>query len=159
MQLTYCFRPSSVAKLTIGQTQAAYRAATPREQLAYKDTEPTMCPDRHILVSGQNANIPPEERCLPSHIQLSDGKILLLLRNVPPRVVYTNRHKDTHAQMYSDMFLYLPWQDEEQFLGEASRSFDHCQAMWDEYGAAALDLKQQLNEMIKQSWLSRSDDN
>jgi hypothetical protein len=121
MQSMRCFRPSSLALLTIGQTQAEYRPAKPEEQMAYKDKEPSLSSDRHILVSGPNTNVPPEERCLPSHIQLSDGKILILLKNVPPRVIDTKKHKDLHAQLYADMFLYLPWQDEEQFLGEASR--------------------------------------
>ena len=108
--------------------------------MAYKVKEPTLSPDRHILVSGPNTNVPPDERCLPYHIQLSDGKILILLRNVPPRVIDTKKHKeDSHAQMYADMFLYLPWKDEEQFLGDASRSEEVCQAMWDEWGDAALD--------------------
>ena len=86
-------------------------------------------------------------------------KILILLRNVPQRVIDTKKHKDPHALMYSDMFLYLPWQDEEQFLGEASRSMEVCQAMWDKWGTAAKDLKKQLYDMIKRSWLSRPDEN
>ena len=56
--------------------------------------------------------------------------------------------------MYADMFLYLPWQDEEQFFGDASRSEEVCQAMWDEWEDAAIDLKEQLYRMIKKSWLS-----
>ncbi len=56
--------------------------------------------------------------------------------------------------MYADLFLYVPWQDEETFLGEASRSEEACQKMWDEWGEAAKDLKKQLYRMIKESWLS-----
>ena len=159
MQSTYFCRPSSLALLTIGQTQAEYRPATPEEQVNYKDKEPTLSPNRHILVSGPNANVHPEDRLLPSHIQLSDGKILLLLKNVPSRVIHPKKHKDCHAQMYADMFLYLPWQNEEQFLGEASKSKEVCQAMWDEWGDAAKDLKEQLYDMIKRSWLSCPDEN
>ena len=35
----------------------------------------------------------------------------------------------------------------------------HVQAMWDEWGDAAKDLKEQLYDMIKRSWLSRPDEN
>ena len=55
--------------------------------------------------------------------------------------------------MYADMFLYLPWQYEEQFLGDANRSKEVSQAMWDEWGDAAKYLKKQLYCMIKQEWL------
>ena len=64
------------------------------------------------------------------------------------------KHKDKHAQMYADMFLYVPWQDEEVFFGEASRSEEACQALWDLWGDAAKDQKRQLDRMIKESWLS-----
>ena len=114
--------------------------------------EPTLYPDRLILVSGPNAKEPEENRHLPSHIQLSDGSILILLTT--PRVIDPKKHKDKHAQMYADLFLYVPWQDEETFLGEASRSEEACQKMWDEWGEAAKDLKKQLYRMIKESWLS-----
>ena len=46
--------------------------------------------------------------------------------------------------MYVDMFIYLPCEDEEQSLGEANRSKEVCQAMWDEWGDAAKDLKKPL---------------
>ena len=86
-------------------------------------------------------------------IKLSDGSIMILLMTVPPRVIDHKKNKDKHAQIYADMFLYLPWQDEEQFHGEASRSEEACQALLDEWGDAAKDLKEQLYQMIKQSWL------
>ena len=159
IQPTYCFRPSSLALLTIGQTQTEYRLAKPEAHSRYKDKEPTLSPNRYILVSGQNENVPEEERRLPSHIELSDGSILVLLTTGKPRVINPKKHKDKHAQMYADMFLYLPWQDEKQFLGEASRSKEVCQAMWDEWGDAAKDLKEQLYDMIKRSWLSCPDEN
>ena len=114
--------------------------------------EPTLYPDRLILVSGPNAKEPEENRHLPSHIQLSDGSILILLTT--PRVIDPKKHKDKHAQMYADLFLYVPWQDEETFLGEASRSEEACQKKWDEWGEAAIDLKKQLYKKIKESWLS-----
>ena len=60
----------------------------------------------------------------------------------------------THKQMYADMFLYIPWDNEERFLGHAKSSIEVCQAMWDEYGEAAIDLKNQLRSIIKQSWMS-----
>ena len=78
---------------------------------------------------------------------------MILLMTVPPRVIDHKKNKDKHAQIYADMFLYLPWQDEEQFHGEASRSEEACQALLDEWGDAAKDLKEQLYQMIKQSWL------
>ena len=70
------------------------------------------------------------------------------------RVIDTQEHKDVHRQMYADMFLYLPWDNEEDFLGEARRSFDACKAKWNLLGHAALDLKQQLKELVKTSLLS-----
>ena len=105
-------------------------------------------------MSGPNANEPEEGRRLQSHIKLCDGSILILMTTVLPTVIDPKKHKDKHAQMYADMFLYLPWQDGEQFLGEASRSEEVCQAMWDNRGDAAKDLKQQLYSKIKESWLS-----
>jgi hypothetical protein len=38
-------------------------------------------------------------------------------------------------------------------LGEAKSSLEVCQAKWDEYERAAIDMKNQLRNIIKQSWL------
>ena len=129
-----------------------YRLAKPDEHERYKDEEPYLTETRYILVSGRNRNVPLNDRRLPSHIKLSDGRILLLMRR--PRVLDTHDHKDIHKQMYADMFLFIPWDNEESFLGDAKRSIEVCQAMWDEYGEAAIDLKNQLRSIIKQSWMS-----
>ena len=67
------FRAFSLKWLTVGQTKAEYRDAKPEEARDKKDKEPTPHPDRLILVSGQNADVPVEERQLPSHTKLSDG--------------------------------------------------------------------------------------
>jgi hypothetical protein len=128
-----------------------YRLAKPDEHERYKDEDPFLT-ERYILVSGSNRNVPLNDRRLPSHIKLSDGRILLLMRR--PRVLETQDHKDIHKQMYADMFLYIPWVNEDRFLGDAKRSIEVCQAMWDEYGEAAIDLKNQLRSIIKQSWMS-----
>ena len=72
----------------------------------------------------------------------------------PPRVIDPKKHKDKLAQMYANMFLYIPWQDEEDFFGEASRSEEACQKLWEEWGDAAKYLKKQLYRRIKESWLS-----
>ena len=127
-----------------------YRLAKPDEHERYKDEDPFLT-ERYILVSGSNRNVPLNDRRLPSHIKLSDGRILLLMRR--PRVLDTQNHKDIHKQRYADMFLYIPWENEERFLGGSKCSII-CQAMWEEYGEAATDMKNQLREVIKQSWLS-----
>lgn len=154
MFYAYFFRPRSMSLITPGQLLAQYRLAKPDERALYMDKEPTLSADRYILVSGPNVNVPLEDRCLPTHIVLSDGRILLLLRNCPARVIDTEKHKDKHSQMYADMFLYVPWEDEEHFLGGARRSLEACQAKWEEWGEAALDLKNQLRSMVKESWLA-----
>ena len=140
-----------MALLTIGQTQSMYRLAKPEEHERYTDKEPNLSNNRYILVTGSNSNVVLEDRRLPSHIKLSDGRILLLMRR--PRVLDTQKHKDIHKRMYADLFLYIPWENEEQFLGEAKSSIEVCQAKWDEYGQAAIDMKNQLRNIIKQSWL------
>ena len=106
-----------------------YRLAKPDEHERYKDEDPFLT-ERYILVSGSNRNVPLNDRRLPSHIKLSDGRILLLMRR--PRVLETQNHKDIHKQMYADMFLYIPWDNEERFLGDAKSAIEVCQAMWDE---------------------------
>ena len=128
-----------------------YRLAKPDEHERYKDEDPFLT-ERYILVSGSNRNVPLNDRRLPSHIKLSDGRILLLMRR--PRVLETQNHKDIHKQMYADMFLYIPWDNEERFLGDAKSSIEVCQAMWDEYGEVAIDMKNQMRNMIQKSWLS-----
>ena len=110
--------------------------------------------DRYILVSGEYSGIPQEERRLPEHITLTDGTVLILIRSSSTRIIDTQVHEDVHRQMYADMFLYVPWDNEEDFLGEASRSFEACRAKWDLLGHAALDLKQQLKELVKSTLLS-----
>ena len=148
-----CCRPQSTAMalLTIGQTQSMYRLAKPEEHERYADEEPNLSINRYILVTGSNSKVVLEDRRLPSHIKLSDGRILLLMRR--PRVLDTQKHKDIHKRMYADLFMYIPWEDEEQFLGEAKHSIEVCQAKWDEYGQAATDMKNQLRNIIKQAWL------
>lgn len=153
---TFCLRLLSTKTatnlLTIGQTQSMYRLAKPDEQERHRDTEPELSSTRYILVSGSNSNFVLEDRRLPSHIKLADGRILILMRR--PRVLDTQKHKDIHKQMYADLFLYIPWENEEQFLGEAKHSLEVCQALWDEHGQAAIDMKNQLRNTIKQAWLS-----
>ena len=41
----------------------------------------------------------------------------------------------------------------EQFLGEAWRSEERCVEMWEVYGQAAMDLKDQLRNEIRNEWL------
>jgi hypothetical protein len=52
------------------------------------------------------------------------------------------------------MVLYIPWQDQEQLFKDARRSLDVCQPKWKEWGEDALDLKNQLKQVVKESWLS-----
>ena len=56
--------------------------------------------------------------------------------------------------MYADMFLYVPWDNEEEFLGAAKRSLEECKAKWDVLGPEALDMKRQVHELVKTSLLS-----
>ena len=55
--------------------------------------------------------------------------------------------------MYSDLFLYVPWENEEQFLGEARESEEACKALWDRYEESVRDLKNQLKSRIRSAWL------
>ena len=135
-------RPAYARRITPGQLLAQYRLAKPQEREAYSQKEPDFATDRYILVSGENSGIPSEQRRLPKHIVLSDSSVLLLLRSSSTCVIDTQEHRDVRRQMYADMFLYLPWDNEEDFLGEARRSFDACKAKWNLLGHAALDLKQ-----------------
>ena len=116
--------------------------------------DPDFSENRYILVSGDYSRIPPEERRLPKHIVLTDGTVLILVKSSNTRVIDTQVHTEVHLQMYADMFLYVPWNNEEEFLGEASRSVEACRAKWDLLGHAALDLKQQLKELVKSTLLS-----
>ena len=80
--------------------------------------------------------------------------MLVLIKKSSLRVINTWNHKGKHSQMYSDLFLYLPWENEEEFLGEASRFEEACQEMWEMYGEAALSVKEQLKSLAKEALLS-----
>ena len=42
---------------------------------------------------------------------------------IPPSFkAHTQNHKDIHKQRYADMFLYIPWDNEECFLGDSKSS-------------------------------------
>ena len=115
--------------MTVGETKAEFRVATPAEKEELKDKDRKYEEDKHILVSGQNE----KERRLPDHFNLSDGNIMKRKRK--PSVIDHKKHAaGTHDQMYADMFLYLPWDNEEEFLGEARRSEEVCKAMWGSTG-------------------------
>ena len=76
-------------------------------------------------------------------------------RKRKPSIIDHKKHAaGTHEQMYADMFLYLPWQNEEEFLGEARRSEEACKAMWGVYGGAATELKEKLRRRIREARLS-----
>ena len=147
----YPLRSTSLALLTIGQILAEYRFHKNPVQLRGKEAGLS---DRYILVSGHNANIPEERRRLPSHIEFFDGTVIVLLKDGNQRVIDSKKHTSDHAKQYADMFLYLPWDDEEDFLGESSRSMEACQAMWDVHKDMALDLKEQLRCMTRKARLS-----
>ena len=102
-------------------------------------------------MSGTNAGRP---KTSSRHIKFSDGSVTVLVNDCNQGVFYSKKYKDEHSKMYADMFLYLPWQDEEEFLGEAKISEVACEALWDEFGEMALDLKEQLRLMIRNSRLA-----
>ena len=127
--------------------------AKPDERERLKGVEPTLSPDRYILVSHLNSHVEEQNRRLPSHFVLSDGTVFMLLTRSPPRVLDSKKHQNSHASMYADMFLYLSWSNEEEFLGNAWKSEEACHDMWEIYGEAALDVKNQLKTVIKKAWL------
>ena len=139
--------------LTLAQNQAEYRLAQPNERTVLRGKLPTFTEGRTILVAGDNANVPEDERLLPSHFVLGDGNVMVRLRSENLRVTSTKRHGSKHEQMYSDMFLYMPWEKEEQFLGEARESEEACQALWDRYEASVQDIKTQLTRRIRRALL------
>ena len=120
--------------------KADFRIATPSEKESLWGKNPEYREDKYILVSGDNSTVSKANRLLPSHFLLSDGTMMKRLSK--PRVIdHKKSALKTHAQMYADMFLYVPWKNEEQFLGEAWRSEERCAAMWEVYGQAAMDLE------------------
>ena len=128
--------------------------AKPDERERLKDVEPTLSPDRYIIVSHLNSHVEKQNRRLPSHFKLSDGTVFMLLTRVPPRVLDSKNHlKGSHAAMYADMFLYLPWSNEEDFFGNAWKSEEVCRDLWEIYGEAATEVKSQLIKMVKSAWL------
>ena len=147
----YPLRSTSLALLTIGQILTEYRFHKNPVQLRGKEAGLS---DRFILVSGPFAYIPEERRRLPNHIEFSDGTVMVLVRNGNQRVIDSKNHKDDHRRKYADMFLYLPWEDEEEFLGESSRSEEACLELWNVVGEMALDLKEQLRRMTRKARLS-----
>lgn len=153
LTLNKIFRPECAQLFTVGQLSSMYRPAKPDELESYINKPPILSETKFILVSGRNAQIPENQRRLPSHIVLADGQTLLLLRNIPARVLDTPKEKDEHSRMYANLFLYVPFSDEESFLGEARRSLEACHAKWLEFGAAATDLRNQLRTFVTESWL------
>ena len=127
--------------LTIAQNQVEYRLAQPNEKTELRGKEPTYTEGRTILVAGDNNKISEDERLLPSHFVLADGNVMVRLRLENLRVTNTKHHGSKHEQMYSDMFLYVPWENEERFLGEARESEEACKALWDRYEESVRDLK------------------
>ena len=148
------FRPPSVGLITIGQLLVDYRRAKPQEREAYLMKDVEFSDHGHILVSGIHSGIPPEERRLPRHIVFSDDTVYLLLKSSSRRILDTQEHSDAHRRMYANLFLYIPWDKEEEFLGRAKDSMQDCQTLWDEFGPAALDIKNQIQEKVKDSFLS-----
>ena len=151
LKLLHICRPHYASLITIGQLLVDYRRAKPQERKVYFQKEVEFNEHRHILVSGRNSEIPPEERKLPKHIVFSDGTVYMLLKSTSTRILDTKEHSDDHHQMYADMFLYIPWDSEEEFLGTAKNSIDDCQAKWNEFGHEALDIKNQIREKVKAS--------
>ena len=79
-------------------------------------------------MSGTNAGRP---KTSSRHIKFSDGSVTVLVNDCNQGVFYSKKYKDEHSKMYANLFLYLPWQNEKEFLGESSRSEEVCQAIWD----------------------------
>ena len=148
-----CFRPQSLRLLTLAQSQVEFRLAKPDEKTGLRGKEPTYMEGRTILVTRDNNNIPEDERLLPSHFVLADGNVMVRLRLENLRVMSSNHHGSKHEQMYSDMFLYVPWENEEQFLGEARESEEACKTLWERYKESIRDLKNQLKSRIRSAWL------
>ena len=139
--------------LTLAQSLVEFRLAKPEVKAGLRGKDPTHTEGRTILVAGENQNIPETERLLPSHFELTDGNIMVRLRLENLRVISTKHHGSKHEQMYSDLFLYVPWENEEQFLGEARESEEACKALWDRYEESVRDLKNQLKSRIRSAWL------
>ena len=47
--------------MTVGETKAEFRVATPAEKEELKDKDRKYEEDKHILVSGQNEEVPEKE--------------------------------------------------------------------------------------------------
>ena len=139
--------------LTLAQSQVEFRLAKPDVKAGLRGKDPTYTEGRTILVAGENHNIPESERLLPSHFELTDGNIMVRLRLENLRVISTKHHGSKHEQMYSDLFLYVPWENEEQFLGEARESEEACKALWERYKESIRDIKNQLKSRIRSAWL------
>ena len=127
--------------------------AQSNERTELRGKEPTYTDGRTILVAGDKSNVPEEERLLPSHFVLADGNVMVRLRSENLKVTSTKHHGSKHEQMYSNMFLYVPWEKEEQFPGEARESEEACQALWDRYEASVQDIKTQLTRRIRRALL------
>ena len=106
----------------------------------------------HIAFSQTNFSWVPTTITI-DHFKLSDSNIMKRKRK--PSVIDHKKHAaGTHDQMYADMFLYLPWDNAEEFLGEARRSEEVCKAMWGVYGGAVKELKEKLRRRIREARLS-----
>ena len=137
----------------MAQSQVEFRLAKPEVKAGLRGKDPTYTEGRTILVAGENSNIPEAERLLPSHFELTDGNVMVRLRLENLRVMSTKHHGSKHEQMYSDMFLYVPWENEERFLGRARESEEACKALWERYKESIRDLKNQLKSRIRSAWL------
>ena len=78
---------------------------------------------------------------------------MILMKASARRVINHGHHKSNHEKMYADMLIFLPWDSEEDFLGDACRSKEACEAMWEEYEEAVYSVKRQLNRLVTEALL------
>ena len=105
-----------------------------------------------IVAHGELSNIPIEERPLPSHILLDDGQ-LMVLREKPVCIRKSSHSRDEHNKMYASLLMYLPWQNEVDYLGAAATSIETCQTMWEAHEEQCLSTAEELKRMLRNSAL------
>ena len=116
-------------------------------------TEVTYQPTTHfwIVAHGVHAEIPIEERPLPSHIFLREGGIMVLRGT--PVCVDKPYPKDQHSRTYANLLMYLPWKSEADYLGDAAASPEKCQEMWEDKQVTCQNTADELKRMLRDSIL------
>lgn len=102
--------------------------------------------NQFIVVGGQDAEVPRDERRLTEAFWTRDGKLMILMKS--PSLLDSSKLKLNHNKRYARLLMFRHWTDENSFLGAARNSEEVCLNMYKQERTAINEVAEGLRQLL-----------